>query len=71
MQNNSKESKNMPNCVKDYQVIFSLRVRLALREKGIEPALEMINKKYPNLKCWKYVADSAFQDALEEIRREE
>ena len=50
-----------------YKTIFSLRVRLALRERGIEPVMESRNPYKENLKCWMYEQSPEFVCALNEI----
>lgn len=47
-----------------YKTIFSLRVRLALRDLGLEPLLESPNPKNPNLKCWMFEETPQFIEAL-------
>ena len=66
---NECQIKSKPNNTNNtkYRWVFSLNIRVLLREKGIEPILEKNNMKNPKYKCWKYVADSAFQEAFDEI----
>lgn len=50
-----------------YKTIFSLRVRLALRNAGFEPIMESPNPYKPHLKCWVYEITNEFLSALNEI----
>lgn len=53
-----------------YKTIFSLRVRLALREAGFEPIMESPNPYKPGLKCWMYNETQEFLIALDRILEE-
>ena len=53
-----------------YKTIFSLRVRLALREAGFEPLMESPNPYKPGLKCWMYNETREFLIALDRILEE-
>ena len=55
----------MPN----YKTVFSLRVRQALRDKGIEPIIELDNSKKKGFKCWVYEETEEFKLAFEELMR--
>ena len=50
-----------------YKTIFSLRVRLALRNAGFEPIMESPNPYKPGLKCWVYEITDEFLTALNKI----
>lgn len=50
-----------------YKTIFSLRVRLALRNAGFEPIMESPNPYKPGLKCWMYEESEGFTKSLNEI----
>lgn len=50
-----------------YKTIFSLRVRLALRNKGFEPLMESPNPYKRGLKCWVYEETEEFRKALNVI----
>ena len=41
-----------------------MRVRLALRDLGLEPLLESPNPKNPKLKCWMFEETPRFIEAL-------
>ena len=47
-----------------YKTIFSLRIRLALRERGIEPIMESPNPYKQGLKCWVYENSQELDQAL-------
>lgn len=53
--------------MQNYKTIFSLRVRLALRNKGFEPLMESPNPYKQGLKCWVYEETEAFCKALNSI----
>lgn len=50
-----------------YKTIFSLRVKMALRENGIEPILETDNRDKPGFKCWVYVVTPEFNATMSKI----
>jgi hypothetical protein len=50
-----------------YKTIFSLRVRLALRNAGFEPIMESPNPYKTHLKCWVYEITDEFLSALNKI----
>lgn len=50
-----------------YKTIFSLRVRLALRDAGFEPIMESPNPYKPGLKCWMYEETKELKDSLNKI----
>ena len=50
-----------------YKTIFSLRVRLALRNMGFEPIMESVNPYKNNLKCWVYEETEEFIAALNKV----
>ena len=50
-----------------YKTIFSLRVRLALRNAGFEPVMETPNPYKPELKCWMYEETEDFIESLNMI----
>ena len=52
-----------------YQIVYSLRIRLALRERGFEPLIEMDNIHKPHFKCWQYLNTPDFAEALSEIMK--
>ena len=56
-------AKDMPK----YRLIFSLRIREQLRERGIEPLFELENFEKPGFKCWKYKVNEELSSALDEI----
>jgi hypothetical protein len=53
--------------MQNYKTIFSLRIRIALREKGFEPIMESPNPYKKGLKCWVYNATPEFMECLNEI----
>ena len=53
--------------IQKYKTIFSLRVRLALRNVGFEPVMESPNPYKPGLKCWMYEETQEFIEALNTI----
>jgi hypothetical protein len=50
-----------------YKTVFSLRLRAALREEGIEPILEMDNFSKKGFKCWIYEYTEQFAQAFERL----
>lgn len=60
-------AKNMSNNMPKYRIIFSVRVKRALRELGFEPEWEDNNHNKPGFKCWSYLNTDAFQEALNKI----
>ena len=52
------------------KIIYSLRIYLRLKEKGIEPIATTSNPQKPNFICWIYNKDEAFEKALDEIMDE-
>lgn len=64
MEKNSK----VQNCKYKYKVIYSLRIRIELQQKGFEPIMELINQYNPHFKCWRYIDSPEFEQALNEIR---
>lgn len=54
----------MPNANK---IIYSLRVYIALKERGIEPITTTQNPNKPNFLCWIYERTPELLDALDEI----
>jgi len=61
---------NTNNTNKKYQIVYSLRVRIALRERGFEPIVEEDNYRKPGFKCWHYLNTPEFSRALTEIMEE-
>ena len=55
----------MPNM----QIVYSLRVRLELRKRGIEPLMENVNPYKPELKWWVYEQNEEFLQAFDMIMR--
>ena len=53
-----------------YKTIFSLRVRLALRGRGIEPVMESDNPYKQGLRCWIYEETDQFRAAFDQIMQE-
>ena len=53
----------------ELKTIYSLRMRIKLREKGFEPVMELDNPYKPGLKCWVFENSSEFSDALDEVMR--
>ena len=49
--------------------VYSLRVRIALRDKGFEPIFEENTVYKPGLKCWAYQNTPEFEQAFSEIMR--
>ena len=49
------------------KIIYSLRVYLALQEKGFYPIATTTNPQNPKFICWIYEQDEAFEKALDEI----
>lgn len=64
---NTNNTKQMP--MSKYKIIYSLRIRQCLREKGFEPLLEIDNEYKPGFKCWRYLNTKDFAEALSEIMR--
>jgi hypothetical protein len=58
------EEANMPNAKK---IIYSLRVYLELKEKGIVPVATTENPKKSNFICWIYDKTPELDVALKEI----
>ena len=54
----------MPNANK---IIYSLRVYLALKERGIEPIATTNNPNKPNFLCWIYERTPEFVAALDAV----
>lgn len=50
-----------------YKIIYSLRIRCLLQEKGFEPLVEMENIYKPHFKCWQYLNTPEFEKTLSEI----
>lgn len=57
----------MPNSNK---IIYSLRIFLKLKEKGIYPIATTSNPQKPNFMCWIYKRNRVFEEALDEIMGE-
>ena len=53
----------------DFLKVYSLRVRIALREKGFEPLFEEDNIYKHGLKCWTYQKTPDFIKTFDEIMR--
>lgn len=53
----------MPEC----KVIYSMRVMLALVNKGFQPKSIMPNPRDPQYNCWIYELTPELQEALDEI----
>lgn len=53
--------------MQNYKTIFSLRIRLALRDLGFEPVMETVNPYKRHLKCWVYEETEALKEALDEV----
>lgn len=53
----------MPEC----KVIYSMRVMLALVNKGFKPKSVMPNPRDPQYNCWIYELTPELQEALDEI----
>lgn len=51
----------------EYQIIYSLRIRRALRKAGFDPIMETDNFKKPGYKCWMYENTDDFKEALSAI----
>lgn len=62
---NDANLTNMPK----YKTIFSLRVRKELRDRGIEPLVEMENTNHPGYKCWRYEITDEFNEAMDVIMK--
>jgi len=58
---------NAKNAKSKFKVIYSLKIRVALREKGFEPVFEMDNIYEPGFKCWQYLNTPEFSKTLDEI----
>lgn len=56
--------------MRNYKTIFSLRIRLALRDVGFEPIMESDNPYKEGLKCWVYEETPDFQAAFDAIMKE-
>lgn len=56
--------------MRNYKTIFSLRIRLALRDLGIEPIMESVNPYKQHLKCWMYEETPELLTALDAIMKE-
>lgn len=54
-----------------YKTIYSLRIRIALRNYGFEPVAEMQNPYKKRLQCWRYIDTVEFEDTLSKIMRGE
>ena len=66
--NNYIPNKTNSNTSKQ-KTVFSLRVRLALRERGFEPLFEADNLSKPGYKCQKYEVTDEFMTAFSEIMK--
>ena len=49
--------------------VYSLRVRIALRDKGFEPIFEEDNVYKPGLRCWAYLKTPEFDQTFSEIMK--
>ena len=47
--------------------VYSLRIRIALRDRGFEPLYEEDNIYKPGLKCWVYQNTSEFYKTFSEV----
>ena len=50
-----------------FKTIYSLKIRISLRNEGIEPLLEKNSPYKPGLKCWIYEVTDNFNKALDKI----
>ena len=65
---------NLPNLpiTNNYQgskVVYSLRVKCELKNRGFEPILEMDSEHKPGFKCQVYNDTEEFEEAFSEIMR--
>lgn len=61
---------NMPkntNTKYKFKKVYSLRIKLKLKELGFEPLLETDNIYKPPLKCWVFLDTPDFEEALGSI----
>lgn len=58
---------NANNANDNFKRVYSLRVRIALREKGFEPLFEEENVYKPGFKCWLYLNTPEFNQVFSEI----
>lgn len=49
------------------KIIYSLKVMIALVEKGHIPISTMTNPKYPQYNCWVFQVTDQFQSDLDQI----
>ncbi len=56
----------MPNANK---IIYSLRVYLELKDRGIEPIATTSNPQKPNFMCWIYERTPGLLEALDDIMK--
>ena len=57
--------------MRNYKTIFSLRIRLVLRDLGIEPIMESVNPYKQHLKCWMYEETPELLEALNTIMKKD
>lgn len=49
------------------RIVYSLRVHIALQERGFKPIVQMPNPAKQNFICWVYEWSEEFQKAFDEI----
>lgn len=50
-----------------FKTIYSLKIRILLRNEGVEPLLEKNSPYKSGLKCWVYEVTDNFNKALDKI----
>lgn len=65
--NNTNKTTKFKKQNDEYQIIYSLRIRRALRHLGFDPIMETDNFKKPGYKCWMYENTNDFKEALSAI----
>ena len=58
----------MPN--QKVKIVYSLRIHVALQQKGFAHITEMKNPQNPNLNCWVYAVTPDFTAAFETLMGE-
>ena len=57
--------------INQYKIIYSLRLHLALQEKGFTYLTEMRNPKNANFNCWVYEGSEELLEAFDSLLKED
>lgn len=57
----------MPNSNSKFQIVYSLKIHIALQSLGFNYETEMRNPKHPRLNCWVYQNTPEFQLAFKQL----